>query len=81
MISGPGIRAIVRTRMADRLSEYDGKMKEAVQAVNAIPSPFDQAVIGEDDEPGRKAILAAVEHLEDFAALMTEVDKVLLSER
>ncbi|MDF1863016.1 MAG: imelysin family protein [Verrucomicrobiales bacterium] len=81
MISGSGIRALVRVFQPDRLAEFDRKMVEVTKSIAAIPSPFESAVLGGEDAPGRVAILHAVEHLEDFAAMMAEVDQWLLSRR
>ena len=78
-ISGTGVRALVRTFFPDEVASFDGKMVEIIQRVKAIPQPFDQAIIGEDETPGRKAILQAVESLEDFAALMTRLDHAVLA--
>lgn len=78
-ISGTGVRALVRTFFPDEVESFDGKMVEIIQRLKAIPQPFDQAIIGDDDAPGRKAILAAVESLEDFAAMISRLDHAVLA--
>lgn len=78
-ISGTGVRALVRTFLPDEVAAFDGKMVEIIQRVKAIPQPFDQAIIGDDETPSRKAILAAVESLEDFAAMMSRLDHEVLA--
>lgn len=77
-ISGTGIRALVRILFPDELARFDGHMDEIHRRVRAIPVPFDQAILGEDEEPGRRAIFQAVESLEDFAALMLRLDWAVL---
>lgn len=76
-IAGPGLRVLVRTQMPERLEEFDGQMQTVLETIGQIPTPFDQAIIGEDDAPGRVAVLDAVVALEDFAALLAELDRVL----
>jgi hypothetical protein len=34
--------------------------------IDAIDEPFDQAILGDDDSPSRKHILAAIEALQTF---------------
>lgn len=77
-ISGPGLRALVRVMAPNRLAEFDAKIAEVLQRVKAIPAPFDQAILGDDEDPGRKAIFSAVESLEDFAGLLSELERILL---
>ena len=45
-------------------SLIDGNLTKA----QAIPQPFDQAILGDDDAPGRKAVLALITSLEDTGA-------------
>lgn len=78
VISGTGVRALVRTFFPDELARFDGQMDEILRRVRTIPEPFDQAILGEDEEPGRRAIFQAVESLEDFAALMLRLDQAVL---
>lgn len=78
-ISGTGVRALVRLLFPDEVEDYDAKMVEIMARVSAIPQPFDQAILGDDQSPGRRAILDAVESLEDFAAMMTRLDHAVLA--
>lgn len=79
VVSGPGIRALVRTLVPGRLEEFDAKVSEMLRNVKAIPAPFDQAILGDDESPGREAIFSAVVSLEDFAAMLSELDRELVS--
>ncbi len=45
----------------------------AVAATDAIPGPFDQAILGEDTSPGRQAVKAAMDSLEVLTATVVEV--------
>ena len=78
-ITGPGVRAIVRVLLPQQLERYDQKMAEILSLTKAIPAPFDQAILGDDESPGRKSIFAAVESLEDFAVMLNEIDQAVLS--
>ncbi len=39
----------------------------------AIPAPFDQAILGNDNDPGRLAILACMDALERLSAMLAEL--------
>ena len=60
--------------LADRL---DAQITRVVELARAIPAPFDQAILGDDETPGRKSILALVEALEDQADLFVELSRAL----
>ena len=45
----------------------------AAAATDAIPGPFDQAILGEDTSPGRQAVKAAMDSLEVLTATVVEV--------
>ena len=78
-ISGPGLRALVRVYRPNQLAEYDAAIHSAKTAVARIPAPFESAILGDDDAPGRRAVLDAVVKLEDFAALLARLDQIILS--
>lgn len=46
-------------------------------ALRAIPAPFDQACLGDDDAPGRKAVRAAIEALERQAEAIAIAGRLL----
>ena len=48
-------------------AEVTARIAAATQAIAAIPAPFDTAVRGDDDAPGRRAVLAAIVALEQQA--------------
>tara|TARA_R110002096_G_scaffold46589_8_gene124306 strand:+ start:2119 stop:3318 length:1200 start_codon:yes stop_codon:yes gene_type:complete len=78
LMEGPGVRAFVRQFLPDQLKHYDSKIDEVMIAVQAIQGPFDQAILGDDESPGRETIIHAVEQLEDFAAMLSALDRALL---
>jgi putative iron-regulated protein len=41
------------------------KLKASIDAIVAIPKPFEDAIAGDDDSPGRKAIQAALTALNE----------------
>jgi len=60
--------------LAERL---DAQCALVVELARAIPAPFDQAILGDDDTKSRKSILALVEALEDQADLLVELSRAL----
>lgn len=77
IVAGPSLSELV----AARDPALDARMREqldaSVTAIGAIPGPFDQAILGADDAPGRVAIRAAIDALRaqtrttaDIAALL-----------
>ncbi len=60
----PGFRTFARGRAPEAAAEIDRLVAASLAAVEAIPAPFDQAVQGDDNAPGRQAILEAIEALE-----------------
>ena len=76
-ISGPRLSTLLETTQKEDAAALSRAIAAAVTACKAIPVPFDQALIGDDKAPGRKAILAAVEKLEDVADLTVKISKRL----
>ena len=69
-VVGPGIYHLVRQVNPTLADETIGAMRAARSAIFAIPVPFDQAILGNDETPGRQAIAAAI------AALNAQTDKI-----
>jgi putative iron-regulated protein len=72
---GPGLLAYLRTKDAAIADDLAAKIARTRKALMAIPAPFDQAVLGDDDAPGRKAIRAALE------ALQAQTDAIAIAGR
>src|SRR5262249_55485734 len=60
---GPGIDSLVRAVDPDTDAALQQQLQMSVDAIRSIPPPFEQAIVGDDDAPGRVAIRAAVESL------------------
>ena len=69
-LSGPGLQVLAQGLKPELAGELGSKIEDSVAAAKAIPVPFDQAILGEDDAPGRKAILHTIETLEEQAKLL-----------
>ena len=74
-LSGPGLQVLAQGLKPDLAGRLASKIEESVAAAKAIPVPFDQAILGEDDAPGRKAILHTIETLEQQAELLVALAK------
>jgi putative iron-regulated protein len=76
-MDGPGLDDLV----AARDPELDARMKmqlaAALAAIDTIPAPFDQAILGEDSSPGRMSILAAVRAVQDVGETTVDIADVL----
>jgi len=62
--AGPGVRAIAERLSPALAARLDADLGASLAAIQAIPVPFDQAILGEDDAPGRRAVLGALVALE-----------------
>jgi putative iron-regulated protein len=69
-VSGPGIYDLVRTVDATQADATRDAFVAARAAIVEIPVPFDQAIQGSGDSPGRMAIAAAI------AALNAQTDHI-----
>jgi len=69
--SGVGLKALVSARNEALANRLDGEIAASMTAVNVIPPPFDQAILGEDSATGRTSIRAAIE------ALRTQTDTLV----
>jgi len=67
---GPGLRALAVAVEPELAAEIDAALEASLAAVQAIPPPFDQAIQGDDDAPGRRAVLAALLALERQSELL-----------
>lgn len=63
-VSAAGLRQVAAASDPALAAELDQRMAASTRALAAIPVPFDQAILGADDAPGRRAVLAAIEALE-----------------
>jgi putative iron-regulated protein len=69
-IQGPALRDLlskVDPSLADRLTRL---IDESISAADAVPGPFDRAILGRDTAPGRVAVKKLI------AALRTQADSI-----
>lgn len=63
----PTLLRLLQQRDAAAAEHLAAALARTTEALAAIPAPFDQAFLGADDSPGRRAIHAAMRALEDQA--------------
>jgi len=57
---GPGLDDLVRAADPKLDAELKKKLQASIDAIAAIPRPFEDAIAGDDDSPGRKSIQVAL---------------------
>lgn len=60
---GPGIDELVRVRDPALDQRMRDQLQASIDAIRAIPAPFDQAILGADSAPGRVAIARGIASL------------------
>src|SRR6478735_2554593 len=58
--NGPGLDELVRAADPELDADLKKKLQASIDAIVAIPKPFEEAIAGDDDSPGRKAIQSAL---------------------
>lgn len=74
---GPGFDELVRAKDADLDDRLKKQLKASIDAIAAVPKPFEASLVGADDAPGRVAIRAAVSSLRAQADLLAEAAAAL----
>ena len=74
---GPGLNTLVRAADADLDALIRKQLNGAVAAIEAIPAPFDQTLLGVGGGPGRSKMLAAIEALEAVSNSLVQATSVL----
>jgi putative iron-regulated protein len=77
-LSGASLDALVAARDPSLASRTRAAIADTLAAIRAIPGPFDQAVLGDDDAPSRQKISAALEALRTQTTLLDQVGDLLL---
>jgi putative iron-regulated protein len=62
---GPGLDDLVRAVDPDEDLKLQAMLQASIDAVKAVPEPFEASIAGADTTPGRKAIQAAINALSD----------------
>jgi putative iron-regulated protein len=76
-LSGPSLRQLAELVQPDLVPGLDAKIDGTLAAARAIPPPFDQAILGEDDSPGRLAVMKTITTAEDQSALLRRFARAL----
>lgn len=66
-VRGPGLKDLVAAKDPQAATLATARVAAAVAAAKAIPVPFDQAIMGVDADPGRRAVLVTIQALENAA--------------
>ena len=80
LMNGAGLNRVASILKPGSEQILERLTSEALHAAKAIPQPFDQAIRGDDEDEGRKAILRCVELLEDQAAVLSDLEQAILAE-
>lgn len=62
-IAGPGMLALLEKTDAKLAATLRAQIENSVATIRAIPVPFDQAILGDDSAPGRRAVKRALDAL------------------
>jgi putative iron-regulated protein len=76
-VDGPGLDELVAARDPALDTRMKQQLTAALAAIDAIPGPFDQAILGEDSAAGRTNVLAAVRALQDVGETIVDIAEVL----
>lgn len=72
-----GINALVKAKDAALDEKVMKDLQAALDAIKAIPAPFDQAILGNDDSPGRTKVKEAIDACSELAASIAKVATLL----
>ena len=76
-VAGLGLCDVVQSRDPHLAEQLRHDLEASVAAARSIPAPFDRAIIGSDDAPGRVAVHRTIQSLEAQAATLTKVASTL----
>lgn len=74
---GPGLDVLVAARDAALDARMKSELTASLSAIQAIPTPFDQAIQGVNTAPGRMAVLAAIRALQTQTETIAEIAALL----
>lgn len=74
---GPGIDTLVHAANPDLDARLQKQIQASIDAIGAVPKPFEASIIGDDSAPGRVAILAAITSLRAQGDLFAEAAAAL----
>ena len=76
-LDGPGIDELVEAKAPALAQQLRDQIQEAIDNIDAVPPPFDNAIMGDDSTPERKHILAAIQALQAFTQTLVDAAKAL----
>lgn len=76
-LDGPGIDDLVADKDPALAEKLRTQLQGAIDAIDAVPAPFDQAILGDDNSEGREHVLTAIEDLQAFTETLIDAAKVL----
>jgi len=76
-LDGPGIDDLVEAKSPALANELREQIQDAIDNIKAVPAPFDQAILGNNDSEGRVHVLAAIRSLQDFTLTLVEAASAL----
>jgi putative iron-regulated protein len=74
---GVGLDELVEAKDPALAGQLRDQIQDAIDAIDAIPAPFDRAIQGDDDSEGRVAVITAVRALQTFTTTLEDAAKVL----
>lgn len=79
-LEGPGLREVCRLVQPEAEQKINDLIEANLTKARGIPQPFDQAILGDDEAPGRKAVLALITSLEDTGAELRKLARAMAIE-
>ena len=76
-LDGPGIDDLVEAKDPALANALREQIQEAIDNIKAVPAPFDQAILGDNDSEGRVHLLAAIRSLQTFTQTLVDAAHVL----
>jgi putative iron-regulated protein len=70
LLKGPGLADLVALSQPKVAAQTSAQLAASVAAAEAIPAPFDRAVVGGKDAPGRLKIQATIDSLVEQSKLL-----------
>lgn len=76
-ISGPGLKALLETADPQLAATLESQIAASLAAFEAVPPPFDQAMLGRDTDPGRVAIKRSIDAMQAQTLTIAKAAKAL----
>jgi putative iron-regulated protein len=74
---GPGVDDLVEAKDAALAKKLRDGIRTAIDEIDAVKGPFDQAILADDDSDERQHLLAAIDALNTFKEDLVEAAKIL----